>query len=82
MRSYLVLLALAFQLKLEDGFVEGIEQARGLEIVDAGKIAPRTQTEMGQELVRRRVEQGPSGTLTPAGGARYSSVPLPLVISA
>ena len=46
LRGYLVLLALAFQLKLENRFVEGVEQAGSLQIVNPRKIAPRREAEV------------------------------------
>jgi len=56
----LVRLFLAFQLKLakrfHDGVVERIEQPGRLEVVDPGQVAPRPEAEMGQELLRRRIE--------------------------
>jgi hypothetical protein len=66
---YLALLVLAFQLKLEHGFVERIEQAGGLEIVEPGKIAARPEAEMRQEVLRRRVQQRPSWAFPAAGRA-------------
>src|SRR5207248_1096856 len=64
----------AFQLKLEHRLVERVQKSRRLEIVDARKVAPRRQAEVGEELLRRRIEQGPAGPLTPAGGARPTRI--------
>ena len=81
-RRLLVLLVVAFQLKLEHALVERIEQAGGLEIVDPRQVAARAEAEMGQEFRRGRVEQRPARALAPAGGRTQpasistSSVPL------
>src|SRR5216117_1185046 len=72
--AYLVFLLFAFQLKLEDGLVERIEKSRRLEIIDAWKVTLRRQAEVGEELLRRRIEQRPAGSLTPPSGARPTRI--------
>ena len=81
MRRLLVRLFFAFQLKLEDRFVERIEEAGGLEVVNAGQVTARSEPEVRQEFLRGRVKQRTSGSLAAARGAQpasmsTSSVPL------
>jgi hypothetical protein len=66
----------------QERLVERVEQPGGLEVVDARQVARRAQAEVGQELLRGRVEQRPARPFAAAAGRTQpasistSSVPL------
>jgi hypothetical protein len=48
--------------------VERVEKAGRLEVVDARQVAARSEAEVGQELRRGRIKQGPARRFPAAGG--------------
>src|SRR4029453_6806726 len=67
--ALLVFLVAAFQLELQRLFVERVEQARGLQIVDSWEVAARPKAELRKEFRGCRIEQRASRTPTPSCGA-------------
>src|SRR5947209_9621986 len=71
---YLVALLFAFQLKLEHRLVERVQKSRRLQVIDPGQVTARGEAEVGQELLRGRIEQRPAGPLAPPSGTYPAGV--------
>ena len=70
----LVWLLPRLELKLSERRLDRVEEARGLEVVDAGEVAAAFQAEMGEEGGGGGIGEGAAGHLAAAGGADPASL--------